>query len=344
MQLLVGVVQNYAWGDRRALPKFLGVAPDAKPWAEVWFGTHRGGPSQIASSEGLQTLESDAGVLSFLVKVIAAAKPLSLQTHPTSEQARAGFARENSLGIALDDTVRLYRDTSAKPELLIAITEFEAICGFRSDKENLKMCEQYDWRELAKHLRDDGLAQCVRWALTTGPKTLPDKMPYWAMQLADLYPSSGGVLVALLMHHVRVRTGDALFLGAGNVHAYLRGEGVEVMSSSDNVVRAAFTQKHADIEEFLNIADLAPIAKPSCAASRSDDCAVQYLVGTHEFGAQRIEVSGPYTVTATHDIEILLCTSGDAGAIRRGQAGILKRGETLQLSGSATVFRTWGKN
>lgn len=344
MQLLVGVVQNYAWGDRYALPKFLGVAPDAKPWAEVWFGTHRGGPSQVASSGGLQTLESDAGVLSFLVKVIAAAKPLSLQTHPTSEQARAGFARENSLGITLDDPVRLYRDSSAKPELLIAITEFEAICGFRSDKENLNMCNRYDWHELAKHLRDDGLAQCVRWALTSGPRTLPDKMPYWAMQLADLYPSSGGVLVALLMHHVRVRPGDALYLGAGNVHAYLRGEGVEVMSSSDNVVRAAFTQKHADIEEFLNIADLSPIAKPSCAASRVDDCASQYLVGTQDFGAQRIKVSRQYTVTATHDIEILLCTSGDAGAIRRGEAGILKRGETLQLNGDATVFKAWGKS
>ena len=344
MQLLVGVVQNFQWGDRYSLPEFLSVAPDAKPWAELWFGTHRGGPSQIETHNGLKTLESDAGVLSFLVKVIAAAKPLSLQTHPTGEQAAAGFARENSLGIALDDFKRLYRDTSAKPELLIAITEFEAICGFRGDKENLMMCEQYEWHELARHLRDDGLAQCVRWALTSGPQSLPDKMPYWAMQLAEMYPSSGGVLVALLMHHVRVRPGEALYLGAGNVHAYLRGEGVEVMSSSDNVVRAAFTQKHVDIEEFLQIADLSSIAKPLCAATRIDDCASQYLVDTHDFGAQRIEVSGQYAVTATHDVEILLCTSGDAGAIRRGQAGILKRGETLQLSGAATLFRTWGKN
>jgi len=344
MQLLVGVVQNYEWGDRYALPKFLGVAPDSKPWAELWFGTHRGGPSQIASSVGLQTLESDAGPLSFLVKVIVAAKPLSLQTHPTSEQAVAGFARENSLGVALDDNKRLYRDSSAKPELLVALTEFEAICGFRSDEENLKICEEYEWHELAKHLRDDGLAQCVRWALTSGPKTLPGKMPYWAMQLAEMYPSSGGVLVALLMHHVRVRPGDALYLGAGNVHAYLRGEGVEVMSASDNVVRAAFTQKHADIEEFLSIADLSPIAKPLRAATRVDDCTSQYQVGTQAFGAQRIEVRGQYTVIATHDIEILLCTSGDAGAIKRGQAGVIKRGETLYLSGDATVFRTWGKS
>ncbi len=344
MHHLLGVVQNYEWGDRYALPKFLGVAPDSKPWAEVWFGTHRGGPSQISTSSGPQTLESDAGALSFLVKVIAAAKPLSLQTHPTDEQARAGFANENARGIALDHPERLYRDISAKPELLIAITEFEAICGFRSDKENLKMCEQYEWYELAKHLREDGLAQCVRWALTSGPKTLPDKMPYWAMQLADLYPGSGGVLVALLMHHVRVRPGDALYLGAGNVHAYLRGEGVEVMSSSDNVVRAAFTQKHVDIEAFLKIADLSPIAKPLCAATRVDDCASQYLVGTQDFGTQRIKLVGQYTVTATHDIEILICTTGDAGTIKRGQAGVIKRGETLQLSGDATVFKTWGKS
>ncbi len=344
MQLLVGVVQHYEWGDRYALPKFLDLSPDAKPWAELWFGTHRGGPSRIASSEGSRALESEVGALSFLVKVITTAKPLSLQTHPTSEQAKAGFARENALGIAPDDHKRLYRDSSDKPELLIAITEFEALCGFKSDRENIKMCEQYDWHELAKHLRDDGLAKCVRWALTSGPKVLPEQMPYWAMQLAEMYPSSGGVLVALLMHHVRVRPGDALYLGAGNVHAYLRGEGVEVMSSSDNVVRAAFTQKHFDIEEFLNIADLSPIDKPLCASTRVDACASQYLVGTHEFGAQRIDVRGQYAVIATHDAEILLCTSGDAGSIRRGEAGVIKRGETLQLSGEATVFRTWGKS
>ena len=344
MQHLVGVVQNYPWGDRNALPEFLGAAPDAQPWAELWFGTHRGGPSQVASSGGSQTLESHSGALSFLVKVIAAAKPLSLQTHPTDEQAAAGFARENSQGIALDDPQRLYRDTSAKPELLIAITEFEAICGFRSDKENLKMCKQYEWHELAKHLRNDGLAQCVRWALDGEPKTLPTKMPYWAMQLAEMYPNGGGVLVALLMHHLRVRPGDALYLGAGNVHAYLRGEGVEVMSSSDNVVRAAFTQKHIDIDEFLKITDLSPIARPSCTATRVDDYAWRYPIDSNAFGTQRIDVRGQYPLTATHDAEILICTQGDAGAIRRGQAAILKRGESAQLSGDATVFRAWGRS
>lgn len=340
--LLSGVVQNYEWGDQHTIPEFLGEKPDSRPWAELWFGTHRGGPSRVDINGESKLLKSHVGQLSFLVKVIAAARPLSLQTHPTEEQAVTGFQKENNIGIALDDPSRIYRDASAKPELLCALTNFEAICGFRTVDESLQICKENDWIELADHLVQDGLAQCVRWALSTKNHVLPAHLPDWARRLAIAYPGSGGILVALLMHHVRLLPGEALFLGAGNVHAYLNGTAVEVMSSSDNVVRAAFTKKHIDIDEFLAVATLAPTNPPLCQPSKIDDDCWQYPVPASTFGVQRIDVRDNYLVTATHDAEILLCTEGDGGILKRGYASVIRRGDKIQLMGPATVFRIWG--
>jgi mannose-6-phosphate isomerase len=267
---------------------------------------------------------------------------LSLQTHPTDEQAQSGYQQENEIGISLDSPLRIYRDSSAKPELLVAMSAFEAICGFRSDEENLELCKRFEWTELGNHLADDGLAECVRWALTTGPHQLPLHMPAWAGRLATTYPGNGGILVALLMHHVRLNPGQALYLGAGNVHAYLGGTGFEVMASSDNVVRAAFTQKNVNVDEFLHVANMNAIASPLIEAEAVGPSVWQYPVSTARFGTQRIDVSGTHELRASHDTEILVCTAGNASPIQVGQAAVLRNGESVTLSGNATVFRTWG--
>lgn len=341
-KLLNGVVQHYEWGDRHTIPDLLGVKSDSRPWAELWFGTHPGGPSVVHLDGDSRALTSYTGELSFLVKVIAAAQPLSLQTHPTVEQASIGFEHENNGGIPLADSRRIYRDSSAKPELLCALSDFEAICGFQPVKESLRNCQENGWNDLADHLHQDGLAQCVRWALSTNDHVLPDRIPDWARRLATVYPGSGGILVALLMNHVQLSPGDALFLDAGNVHAYLRGTAVEVMSSSDNVVRAAFTKKYIDIDEFMKIANFSPTPPSYCRPTKIDQSCWQYSVPTHAFGAQRIDVTDSYSVTATHEAEILLCVDGDAGSLKRGQVSMLQSGEVLKLSGPATIFRTWG--
>jgi mannose-6-phosphate isomerase len=204
------------------------------------------------------------------------------------------------------------------------------------------LCKRFGWTQLAEHLESDGLAECVRWALTTGPHQLPEQMPAWAGRLASMYPGNGGVLVALLMHHVRLSPGQALFLGAGNAHAYLSGSGVEVMSSSDNVVRAAFTKKHANVDEFLAIARFESISSPVVDANEVAPGRFTYAVSTSRFGVERIEVSGETTIKSTHQAEILVCTAGDATTIHRGQACVLRNNESVQLTGTATVFRTWG--
>jgi mannose-6-phosphate isomerase len=344
MLLLRGAVQHYEWGDQRAIPEFLGTEPNAQPWAELWWGTHRGGPSLVMNGAGATPLSDVVGDLSFLVKFIAAAKPLSLQTHPNDDQARSGFQEENEIGIPLDAPQRIYRDASPKPELLIALTSFDAICGFRPLELTYQLCGRYGWKELEDHLRADGLAETVRWALTTGPKHLPENMPAWAARIAALYPGNGGVLVALLMHHLRLAPGEAIFLGAGNVHAYLSGTGIEIMTNSDNVVRAAFTRKHVNVDEFLAVARFDEIDPPIMQPLRQSDTVLDYPANTTRFGAQRIEVNGRQSIVATHDAEIVVCTDGDAKTIRRGQAVVLRSGDSLHMEGSATVFRAWGNH
>jgi mannose-6-phosphate isomerase len=341
---LQGVVQHYEWGDERAIPDLLGVAPDARPWAELWFGTHRGGPSLVRTDDGLVPLSQHAGDLSFLVKVIAAARPLSLQTHPDDVRAAAGYRAEDASGVPLDAPQRLYRDQSAKPELLVALTPFEAICGFRDPAASLADCRAHRWDELGDRLERDGLAGSVRWALADGPHRLPANLPAWAAQLADAYPGHGGVLVALLMHHVVLQPGEALFLGAGNVHAYLSGTGLEVMASSDNVVRAAFTRKHVDVDEFLAIATLSAGAPPVVRAERGTDGRSAFALPIAHFGLERIDVDGHTTVGPARGTEMLVCTDGDAGVLARGQAGILRDGDAAELRGVATVFRAWGRH
>ena len=341
MHLLHGTVAHYDWGDTEALPDFLGALTNGKPWAELWFGTHPGGPSQITTTTGTQPLSDVVGELSFLVKVIAAAQPLSLQTHPTATQARAGFAREDARGIPLDSPQRIYRDTSAKPELLVALDRFEAISGFRPVEESLELFTRLRLRDLAARLRSDGIEGFVRFALDRPRHDLPGNLPEYAAHLAAHHPGSGGVLVALLMHHVVLSPGEAIFLDAGNVHAYLRGTGVEVMSASDNVVRAAFTRKHVDVAEFMRTSSFVPMPPPLVESSRNAD-RIEYLAPTTAFGVQRIDGDKGVTVRSTHATEIALCTAGGDDTLKRGQACLLRHGESLTIEAPATVFRCWG--
>lgn len=341
MHVLHGTVAHYEWGDKEAIPDFLGALTNGKPWAELWFGTHPGGPSHITTTTGTKPLADVVGRLPFLVKVIAAAEPLSLQTHPTTTQAREGFARENARGVPLDAPQRIYRDASAKPELLIALTRFEAVSGFRDVAETIDMFTRHNWRDLAARLSRDGIEGFVRFALGQSRHELPSNLPDYAARLAAHYPGSGGVLVALLMHHVVLDAGEALFLDAGNVHSYISGFGVEVMSASDNVVRAAFTSKHVAVDEFVRVSRFESMPPPLVTHAHNDD-RIEYLAPTTAFGVQRIDGERRVVVRSTHAAEIILCVAGGNDTLRRGQACLLRHGESLTIDAPASVFRCWG--
>jgi len=340
---LRGAIQHYAWGDRCALPELLEVTADGRPWAEIWFGTHPRGQAHVDDSlhhPAPTLLVDEVGELPFIVKLLSAAQPLSLQTHPSKEQAAAGFSREERAGVPLDAGHRVYPDDRAKPEMIVALSMFEALCGFVDAETAVRACEAAGAKELAARVRRDGVAAAAE-AVLRG-ETFGDVIsPSAAMQQLNEHYDDSKSMVALLMHHVRLAPGEALFLDAGNVHTYLYGTALEVQGSSDNVVRAAFTEKHVDIDEFLSVATLASVTDPRVVPTvvRGDSSWQSYAYRcAAPFTVMRHDINGGFTLQTSAQHTLLACTSGRAGSLQRGGVVYVSAGETVSLEGTATIF------
>ena len=274
MQRVHGVVQHYAWGDQRFIPSLLGVEPDGEPWAELWIGTHPSGPATLDDGRLLRDV---AGELPFLLKVLAAAEPLSLQAHPNAAQARDGYERG------------IYPDRNAKPELLCALTEFDAFCGIRPLEATLALLAELGAGSLADVLASDGPegALAALYHGTIDARSVVDACATssrdeaaWVARLAQQYPDDPSVVATLLLNLVRLAPGDALRLGPGNLHAYLNGAAIELMGPSDNVVRAGLTHKRIDVDELMRILDTTPLPDPVIAGNgryRLDAAGVQLV-------------------------------------------------------------------
>jgi mannose-6-phosphate isomerase len=253
-----GVVQHYDWGDPTFIPRLLGVDDGGRPWAELWLGTHRNGAATFA--DGTQLVDT-TGELPYLLKVLAARHPLSLQTHPDAVQARAGFDRGD------------YPDPNPKPELLCALTRFEAFCGVRPVAATIELLDELGATELSRVLASDGpggaLEGLYRGRLDPQPAIDACRRyggerleATWVRSLAQRYPGEASVAVSLLLNLVVLEPGECLRLDAGNLHGYLSGAGIELMGNSDNVIRGGLTVKHVDIDELLTIVDPTPLAEP----------------------------------------------------------------------------------
>lgn len=338
MERLVPHPQHYAWGSETAIPELLGLVPDGRPWAELWIGDHPTLPSTVASTgEAL-----DVG-LPFLLKILAAAEPLSIQTHPSIDQARAGFERENNAGIPVDSPHRTYRDANHKPELICALTPFDALVGFRAPGE--VTAEYGHLPALAPLLeRLDGgpdhtsLRRAVTWILGLGVDAAVGIIDAVAPdielvdELSRAHPGDPGVLVALLLHRIRLEPGEAVFLGAGNVHAYLSGVGVELMANSDNVVRGGLTSKHIDVDELVAVASFEPF-RPQ--VQRAIDPVHRFDAEGVEFALIRMEPAEAVVVEPVGQ-EVVLVTSGRVD-IREGNGAslVLGPGEAAYEDGSS---------
>jgi mannose-6-phosphate isomerase len=278
-------------------------------------------------------LAEESGELPYLLKLLAAAQPLSLQTHPDAQQARAGFERGE------------YRDPNAKPELLCALTPFDALCGFRAVADTVSLLRDINLGELARTLHDDGLQSTVTrlyrgdiaWrAVIDECRTHHSAEAELASRLAEQYPDDPSVVVTLLLNRVKLAPGEALFLDAGNLHAYLNGVGVEVMGASDNVVRGGLTNKPVDVDELLRIVRFEVLNDPVLSPVQVRPGEWRYPTPDAPFELWRFEVNDHLTRTATGR-ELLLCTNGDSGVLHRGEAAYLPPGETVEFEGGSTV-------
>ncbi len=314
--------------------------PAAHPEAELWFGAHPGDPAFLETEQGetslLEALVADpegqlgstsrarfGDVLPFLVKLLAADEPLSLQAHPSAEQAVEGYLREERLGIPVSSPVRNYRDTSHKPELLVALQPFEALAGFRQASRTIELLRAFAVSDLDPFidlLNDQSDADGLRALFTTWitapqpdidvlvPAVLEGAIQYVSsgatefqaeaktvLELGERYPGDAGVLAALLLNRISLAPGDTIFLTAGNLHAYLRGVGVEIMANSDNVLRGGLTPKHVDVPELLRVLDFTPTTEERLRVpTRREGLELIYETPTDEFAAALLTLDGDH--------------------------------------------------
>ncbi|WFE44838.1 mannose-6-phosphate isomerase, class I [Verrucosispora sp. WMMD1129] len=341
MEPLYGPIKDYAWGSRSAIAELQGrPAPSAVPEAELWLGAHPGAPAaverdggRIALTEvlaaepvqwlGRPVLDRFGPRLPFLLKVLAAAAPLSLQAHPDAEQARAGHAAEQ----VRSGGHRNYVDPFHKPELLVALGPMEALCGFRDPAASARALAALGVPQLRPVLDalaagPAGLAEAVRrlleWPtaeradLVAAARAADGPDADLVALLAEAYPADPGVLVALLLNRVRLAAGEAIWMPAGNLHAYLRGTGVEVMAASDNVLRGGLTPKHVDVAELLRVLRFEVLDRPVVAPREVADGVVTWPVPVDDFALHRVTVGdGRSEVTlAVPGPRVVLCTAG----------------------------------
>jgi mannose-6-phosphate isomerase len=339
MHLLQNTVRPYPWGSTSAIAELFGRDPSGEPEAEVWIGAHPDSPSKVSTADG-ETISLDTliasdprrmlgtevdrrfgGRLPFLMKVLAADSPLSLQVHPSLKQAAAGYAAENAHGIPSDATNRNYKDANHKPEMIFALTRFEALCGFRPAEEAseafLQLSQLLPARspeaQLLAVIAAELLGEPVSDGLRTAFSRLFSERDLVSRAVGSLavlnvpgssaagelrtvaelhqeYPGDPGALVALLLNRLVLEPGESLYLPAGNIHAYLKGLGIEVMASSDNVLRGGLTPKHVDIPELLKTVLFESIDPPSLTMEPTPGPEL-YCPPFDEFQLQRLELT-----------------------------------------------------
>lgn len=377
---------SYAWGSDTAIAELQGrQIPSPSLEAELWLGAHPRGPSLVnrdgadvslleaIATDSVQALGAEVsrefgGRLPFLLKVLAASRPLSLQVHPDAAQARTGFEEEERLGIPLDAPHRNYKDASHKPELVCALTSFDALIGFRCLADTLALFDALAVSELDATIAplrwsasEAGLSATIH-AIMAKPEPARSEMVNatlaacaahdgewnaeckWALRLARLYPDDPGVITALLLNHVHLEPGEAIYLGPRVLHAYLEGVGIEIMASSDNVLRGGLTSKHVDLDELLRVLEFIDGPVVPLQSRRIDGDEETWDTPAPEFRLSRLNVRDRPVVRTVTGPEILLCVDGHVSI--DGTSGSrsldMPRGTSLFVPGSSGTYRLRG--
>ena len=392
MHFLRGAVQTYAWGSHAAIANFIGQPlPKIYPEAELWFGAHPIDPAWLQTENGevslLQAINDnpkkqlgDATIsrfgnkLPFLVKVIFADTPLSLQVHPSIIQAKEGFNREERLSIPISSPVRNYRDCSHKPELLIALENFDVLAGFRPIDHTVKfLCalavnDLNPFINLLSHQSDTKGLRTLFTTWLTSTQTDLDRLTSAVLdraiqyiysgnkefeanvkavvKLGKHYPGDPGVLAALLLNHISLLPGESIYLPTGTLHVYLHGVGVEIMTNSDNVLRGGLTPKYVDIPELLRISDFIPKLEdelqPKIAKYEEN---LIYQTPVEEFEVSVLSFNKNH-IGNLIDLncnrtgpQLLLCTQGGAVIYANGRQLEIARGLAVWLTAEENLIQ-----
>ncbi|KDE98589.1 mannose-6-phosphate isomerase [Mycolicibacterium aromaticivorans JS19b1 = JCM 16368] len=385
MELLRGAIRTYAWGSRTAIAEFTGrPSPTAHPEAELWLGAHPGDPAWLETAHGekslLDAVRADpdgqlgpavrgryGDVLPLLVKVLAAEEPLSLQAHPSAEQAVEGYVREDRLGVPLTSPIRNYRDRNHKPELLVALSDFHALGGFRPAARSVDLMRALAAPELDPFIGllsgqpdADGLRALFTTWITAPqpdldvliPAVLDGAVDYMRsgatefddeaktlLELGERYPGDAGVLAAMLLNRITLAPGEAIFMPAGNLHSYIHGMGMEVMANSDNVLRGGLTPKHVDVPELLRVLDFRPADETMLRApTHREGIELVYETPAQEFAACILMLDGEnlgheIDAPSRHDgPQILVCTEGSVLVRAKSDVVELNRGSAAWVA------------
>lgn len=390
IRILENIIQEYSWGSKTAIPELLGREPTGKPQAELWMGAHPKAPSKVVDGDKCiplnELIESDpVGILGesvssrfenelpFLFKILAAGKPLSIQAHPNKAQAVEGFNRENSAGIPLDSPVRNYRDDNHKPELICALTPFWALNGFREFQEFGELLDKLagysNFHDLylenaevtgvvlkkifdvIMDLDEEKKKAWVDLTLVAAEK-IADTNPafQWILKLNEYFPGDIGILSPLFLNLVQLQPGEAMFLEAGDLHAYLDGLGIELMANSDNVLRGGLTPKHIDLPELMKVVNFEEKQIEILLPDEISSSEKKYPAFADEFNLSVLNISAdnPFTSQKERNIEIIICTEGDAILVESDYELKIDQGTSFvvpssvseySITGNATLFK-----
>ncbi len=385
MQRLIGQIRDYAWGSPDAIPELLGSDPTGEPQAEYWLGAHPLAPATVDGQDldealhnhpewvGDRTFRAFGDRFPVLMKILAAARPLSLQAHPSRDQAEEGFARETAARLAIDAPERIYRDDWPKPEILVALTGFDGLCGFRDPSKTVELFRRLGIGKALESVigplsQRKGSAALAEVFLDILSQDHPDYInevlrlarnhsdedsdlglfSRTALDLNLYFPGDPSILAALLLNRIHLEPGQGLFLPTRTLHSYLNGVGIEVMACSDNVLRGGLTSKHIDVDELIRVVDFTP-CEVAPVDTEDDAGFTRYLTPTPEFALWRGELgSQPMNLPRTDSCRIALVIDGEAQLregdtsldLATGEAVLIPYGQEVAASGSATVFVT----
>lgn len=386
ISIMKNTVQDYAWGSYTAIPEILGQKAVDKPQAELWMGAHPKAPSKVQCNGEwmslLKLIETNPedilgeraskafnNSLPFLFKVLAAAKPLSIQAHPSRDQAKEGFERENRIGIPFDAPHRNYRDPNHKPECICALTPFWALNGFRKISEMVSLFRKVNPKgleegveALLKQPDSRGLKEFFRTLMTMDKErqkqivddavkkahlvSNDDFCFQWILKLHQEYPSDIGVLSPLFLNLVCLSPGQAMFLPAGELHAYLDGVGIELMSNSDNVLRGGLTPKHVDVKELMAVLTFGERSVEVIETEEQSETERVYPTRAEEFVLSVIALRRGLSHISgeNRSVEILLCTDGKATINEYGKndAITIVRGNSVVVPASIPKYNIEG--